>query len=212
MALIKTYIYLISTALFYPVLVLLAALSVWALLLLGFFCADAYERLRLIPLKQADELLAAPDPHRQRCSYAVRAYLHELRALLEHGGAARDLEIEHLLQQHRRRLDTKLDKLMILVRTGPGLGLIGTLIPMGTGLAALGQGDMTRLAADLVVAFTTTVVGMAVGLLAYVLHSLQKRWHEEDLLQMELATELLVDGAVADPQDATQREQGARAA
>jgi hypothetical protein len=53
---------------------------------------------------------------------------------------------------------------------------------------------------------------MAVGLLAYVLHSVQKRWHEEDLLQMELATELLVDGAATDVQDATQRDQEARAA
>jgi biopolymer transport protein ExbB/TolQ len=66
---------------------------------------------------------------------------------------------------------------------------------MGTGLAALGQGDMTRLASDLVIAFTTTVVGLAVGTLAFVFYMVRRRWIEEDIKDMELATELAMVGA-----------------
>ena len=79
------------------------------------------------------------------------------------------------------------------MRTGPSLGLLGTLIPMGTGLASLGQGDLTKLSSDLVIAFTTTVVGMAVGTLAFCFYTIRRRWLEEDIKNMEMATELLLN-------------------
>ncbi|MGD9217403.1 MAG: MotA/TolQ/ExbB proton channel family protein, partial [Desulfobacteraceae bacterium] len=67
---------------------------------------------------------------------------------------------------------------------------IGTLIPMGTGLAALGQGDMTKLSTDLVIAFTTTVTGLAIGTAAFFFYTVRRRWIEEDIKNMELATEM----------------------
>ncbi len=81
----------------------------------------------------------------------------------------------------------------MVIRIGPGLGLIGTLIPMGTGLAALGQGDMTKLSSDLVIAFTTTVVGLAVGIVAYFFYTVKRRWVEEDIKNIELATEIIAN-------------------
>jgi biopolymer transport protein ExbB/TolQ len=62
---------------------------------------------------------------------------------------------------------------------------------MGTGLAALGQGDLTRLTGDLVIAFTTTVVGLALGIVSYFFFTVQRRWVEEDIKNMELAAEVL---------------------
>ena len=91
-----------------------------------------------------------------------------------------------------------MDRLRILVRVAPSLGLIGTLIPMGTGLAALGQGDMTRLSADLVIAFTTTVAGLAVGTTAFFLYTVRRRWVEEDVKNMELATEMIAGETVSE--------------
>jgi len=85
----------------------------------------------------------------------------------------------------------------MIIRIGPGLGLIGTLIPMGTGLAALGQGDMTKLSSDLVIAFTTTVVGLALGMVAFFFFTIKKRWVEEDIKNIELATDLLADHSSA---------------
>jgi biopolymer transport protein ExbB/TolQ len=63
---------------------------------------------------------------------------------------------------------------------------------MGTGLAALGQGDMTRLSSDLVIAFTTTVVGLTVGTVAFFFYTIKRRWVEEDIKNIELATEVLM--------------------
>jgi biopolymer transport protein ExbB/TolQ len=88
----------------------------------------------------------------------------------------------------------------MIIRVGPSLGLIGTLIPMGTGLAALGQGDMTKLSSDLVIAFTTTVVGLAIGIVAYFFYTIRRRWVELDIKNMELATEIL-NGDLAEVQE-----------
>ena len=48
------------------------------------------------------------------------------------------------------------------------LGLLGTLIPMGTSLASLALGNLEAMAGQMVVAFTTTIIGLATGTLAYV--------------------------------------------
>ncbi len=62
---------------------------------------------------------------------------------------------------------------------------------MGTGLAALGQGDMTKLSSDLVIAFTTTVVGLAIGMAAFFFYTIKRRWMEEDIKNIQLAAEIL---------------------
>lgn len=49
--------------------------------------------------------------------------------------------------------------LFVPYQLGPILGLLGTLIPLGLGLAALGSGDIVTLAEALTVAFDTTVTG-----------------------------------------------------
>jgi len=65
---------------------------------------------------------------------------------------------------------------------------------MGTGLAALGEGDLTRLSSDLVIAFTTTVVGLALGITAFFFHTIRRRWVEHDVRSMEFVTEVLAAG------------------
>ena len=50
---------------------------------------------------------------------------------------------------------------------------------------------MSQLSSDLVIAFTTTVVGLAVGITAFFFYTVKRRWVEEDLKNMELAMEVL---------------------
>lgn len=72
----------------------------------------------------------------------------------------------------------RLERVDLLARSGPILGLMGTLIPLGPGLAALGDGQLDILATALTVAFDTTVVGLLVGLLAYAMGRLRRRWYD----------------------------------
>ncbi|VUD46740.1 hypothetical protein TDB9533_00885 [Thalassocella blandensis] len=72
----------------------------------------------------------------------------------------------------------RLERSDLLARCGPILGLMGTLIPLGPGLMALSDGNISILATALSVAFDTTVVGLLVGLLAFILSRLRRRWYQ----------------------------------
>jgi biopolymer transport protein ExbB/TolQ len=199
-ALLKSFIYIISSSLLYPVLVLLAVLTVWILVLVGIFCADYFERARLGSYAPGTLTgIIRDEKYKGIVSHRVSRFIADLRQVLERGGSMMEVEVENLLQESTLKIKKTLDRLMIIVRVGPGFGLIGTLIPMGTGLAALGQGDITKLSSDLVIAFTTTVVGLALGIVAFVFHTTEKRWLEEDIKNMELATEVLTSGLSGTP-------------
>lgn len=191
-ALLKTFIYLVSSSLLYPVLLLLSLLVLVVIVQAGSFFAEWLERSRLRPCP-ATELPALLKREQAEAvvSHRVNRYLANLAELRAVRGEGR-IAVENLLQSTTLELWKSMDRLRILVRTGPSLGLLGTLIPMGTGLASLGQGDLTKLSSDLVIAFTTTVVGLGAGTAAFVLYTVRRRWLEEDIKNMELATELLM--------------------
>lgn len=65
------------------------------------------------------------------------------------------------------------------------LGLMGTLIPLGPGLAALGDGDVKILSTAMSVAFDTTVLGLLCGMIGFVIARLRRRWYDKALTQME---------------------------
>lgn len=80
---------------------------------------------------------------------------------------------------------TRIQRSDILARIGPMLGLMGTLIPLGPGLAALGRGDVAVLAQAVTVAFDTTVMGLLVGILAFSTGRLRRRWYDALLTRIE---------------------------
>nr|WP_320012180.1 MotA/TolQ/ExbB proton channel family protein [uncultured Desulfobulbus sp.] len=191
-ALLKTFIYLVSSSLLYPVLLMLSILVLVVIVQAGNFFAEWLERTRLKSGAAIDLPGALQSAQTENIvSHRVKRYLKSLHAT-QQTAADCELAVENLLQSTTLELWKSMDKLRLLVRTGPSLGLIGTLIPMGTGLAALGQGDMTKLSSDLVIAFTTTVVGLAVGTVAFCFYTVRRRWLEEDIKNMELATELMM--------------------
>jgi biopolymer transport protein ExbB/TolQ len=63
---------------------------------------------------------------------------------------------------------------------------MGTLIPMGPGLAALGAGNIELLAQAIIIAFDTTVAGLSASAVAFVISKLRKRWYGEDLSNLEV--------------------------
>lgn len=106
----------------------------------------------------------------------------------------RQIVARDLLDQEEFRAKKVLGKTDLMARLGPVLGLMGTLIPLGPGLAALGQGDVKGLSEAVIIAFDTTVAGIAAGAVAAFISKVRRRWYEQDLVQMELLLELVVGG------------------
>jgi len=79
----------------------------------------------------------------------------------------------------------RLEQTRVLVRFGPILGLMGTLIPISPALVALASGDVKTLADNLVVAFSATTVGLLVGGLAYTMTTVRDRLYAQDVSDIE---------------------------
>ena len=105
------------------------------------------------------------------------------------GSEARKALASELISAEETKLIKNTNKTDVLVRVGPILGLLGTLIPLGPGLAALGSGDIVTLAEALTVAFDTTVTGLVIGALAYLVSKFKKQWYESDLIVLETIAE-----------------------
>jgi biopolymer transport protein ExbB/TolQ len=88
----------------------------------------------------------------------------------------------------------RLERTRMLVRAGPALGLMGTLIPLSPALAGLARGDVTRLTDNLRVAFSVTVLGLLVGAVAYGISLIRDRLYAQDLSDLEFVAAVLEDG------------------
>src|SRR6185369_9747802 len=95
--------------------------------------------------------------------------------------AAGDVARVQAVARHR------LERADLLARIPPMLGLMATIIPLGPGLAALGNGDPAKLASAVTVAFDATVLGLVAGIGGLVIGKLRRRWYEETLDAMEHA-------------------------
>ncbi|WP_034638861.1 MotA/TolQ/ExbB proton channel family protein [Desulfofalx alkaliphila] len=91
---------------------------------------------------------------------------------------------------HYIRITNRTD---LVARLGPMLGLMATLIPLGPGMIALGQGDTKMLADSLLTAFDATVTGLAAAGVAYAISRLRKGWYEDYLSSLEAIMESLLE-------------------
>lgn len=104
---------------------------------------------------------------------------------LAHGG------LENIVAEHEETLRHALDGPRALVKVGPSLGLLGTLIPMGSSLAAMASGNLQAMAGQMVVAFTTTIIGLATGTIAYALVALRASWVSASIREQRYLAEVV---------------------
>lgn len=133
-------------------------------------------------------VLDADPARRQRLPVALRGLLAEIEQARAEG-QLRAGGLEHLVLASEERARASLSGSRLLVKVGPSLGLLGTLIPMGTALAALATGNLDAMAGQMVVAFTTTIIGLACGTAAYVILTVRQHWVTESVREQRFLAE-----------------------
>ena len=181
----------IASSLRIPVLILALLVLLVCAVELGRFATELYSRARagrdalrsLARQVVANPVQAAALSTRAPSALAREALLEIARTIL----AGEQDGVEHALADYELAVQRRLDHTRILVRAGPALGLMGTLIPLAPGLAALGRGEVSTLATDLRTAFAATTIGLLVGTVAFALTLTRTRMYSEDLTALERA-------------------------
>lgn len=88
----------------------------------------------------------------------------------------------------------KLERSRMLVRFGPALGLMGTLIPLSPALEGLAEGDVAQLSDNLRAAFSVTVLGLLIGAIAFSISLVRDRLYAQDLSDLEYVAATLDPG------------------
>jgi biopolymer transport protein ExbB/TolQ len=89
----------------------------------------------------------------------------------------------------------RLERTRLLVRAGPALGLMGTLIPLSPALSGLASGNIKQLTDNLRVAFSVTVLGLLIGVIAFGISLVRDRMYAQDLSDVEFIAAELEAGA-----------------
>lgn len=190
----------VSSALEVPVVIVLILFLLAAAVLTGWGIAEFFtERRHLkVALPQLLEDLRTADDRAAviEASGLLRRQKDALLELLNHpdfNGEMRETLAVRLLEQEQDRYDRIVKLSELLARLAPMFGLLGTLIPLGPGIIALGQGDTYTLSTSLLMAFDTTVAGLVAAAFATVISTVRRGWYREYASILEAAAEMLLE-------------------
>ena len=184
-----------------PVIVLLLALTAVSLFLLGTLIAEFVTERRKLKVKLpalADELKTRPDDLRACIDasgliVSQKAALTELTAHPDLTPDMREALAVRLVEQESARFARRVALSDTLSKLGPMLGLLGTLIPLGPGVIALGQGNTFVLSQSLLTAFDTTILGLSSAAVCMVISTIRRGWYRNYMSILETLTECVLE-------------------
>ncbi|MCX7704586.1 MAG: MotA/TolQ/ExbB proton channel family protein [Planctomycetota bacterium] len=173
---------IISNALLVPDILLLFFFTGVTVVYLGGIIAEYLKRKKYEPLFREfiSEIKSHPE-RRLRVEDIPSNYGFVSKVLMKMPRGA----YEKQLDDAQLAMESAVSRLSLGIRLGPMLGLAGTLIPLGPALVAMAEGNIAALSQNLVIAFTTTVVGLFIGGVSYVMYLIRQRWYAQDLNDLE---------------------------
>jgi biopolymer transport protein ExbB/TolQ len=196
-----------SEILLFPVVLGLVIFLIWVLIELGVFIAEHRSRRKHAKKFNSQQLLREITEFKTQtvdaklaqrialCNWpkAVKDIVAAWDTAVQAAPELRQVFARRLLEAEEQKRERLLERVEMLAKLGPIFGLMGTLIPLGPGLAALGNGDVAALAQAVVIAFDTTVAGLAIGGAAFVIAKVRRRWQTVFLADLEVVLEALVE-------------------
>jgi biopolymer transport protein ExbB/TolQ len=188
-------LHLIAESLLIPVILILIGFFTFAILSLGSCVTEKFSRVKF-DVDKTEKLIRAisksANPEEMKEHVRSSDLDANLKNVLIKIINNQDIDVvsrkalaNKLIEDLELQYSNITQKTDILVRLGPTMGLMGTLIPLGPGLAALGNGDISALAQALTISFDTTITGLAAGAIGFIISRYRKKWYMDDLSILE---------------------------
>ncbi len=162
-------LYLLSSLFFYPVILVLIYLLGRTIFSVGVFCKELWLRLK--------------NP-----GYFTKTFSAQISSL-GHADKSLEIELHAVLEQAEQKSFQDIQSARYNVKMGPTLGLIGTLTPMAKALSGLAEGNLNSLSTQMITAFSTTVIGLIIGAIAYSVMHVRLKWQRTDLFVLSKQAE-----------------------
>lgn len=195
----------VTQSLLVPVMVVLSIFFIYALINLGILLAEYYKRRRtkndvkhfinqLLSVKDRkdpDEIIKVIE-----AGEIPKSHKEVLKTLVGSSNVSKEFRESlaiKMVEDESIGASKKLERTDIIAKIAPAIGLMGTLIPLGPGLTALGAGDIQSLAQHLLMAFDAAVLGMASAAVAFITSKIRRRWYEEELSNLETLVDTILE-------------------
>ena len=184
-----------------PVVIILILFIAAILVAIGWIISEymnEHKHMQVQLPKLLDEIRAGERPIEEiiETSGLLKTQKEALIEITKHSDF-NDLMLEslaaNLLEREQERYDAKLKPTDLLSKLGPMFGLLGTLIPLGPGIIALGQGDTMTLSQSLMTAFDTTIAGLIVAAIAIVISTIRRGWYNSYMSVLETVMDCVVE-------------------
>lgn len=185
-----------------PVVMILLVLMVATVIVAGTFVfeffvehrklkADIPKLIETMNRAKANELTDLID--KNKLLPRQKKALHQLIETDEMDGDTREIYASQLLFEEEEHYQKYLRWPQMISKLGPMFGLLGTLVPLGPGLMALGQGNTQALSQSLLTAFDTTAAGVVIAAIALVIAQMRKQWYRRYSQALESMMEVILD-------------------
>ena len=192
----------IASAMELPVVIGLILFIAFTLFSIGWWAVEYFRErwhMRITLPALLDELRAAENGAAEiiEKSALLRRQKDALLELTKHpefDAAMRESLGANLLEREQSHYDGILKCTDLVSKLAPMLGLMGTLIPLGPGIMALGQGDTYTLSVSLLTAFDTTIAGLIAAAFCLVISTVRRRWYAGYMADLETLMDCVLEG------------------
>ncbi len=185
----------------YPVIAVLIILIIYGIALVASLLVEAILERRHFKVKMPELLEAIHAAGREELPQLIeqsgltkqqKAALTTLAAHLTLPEETRVALAKRLLAEQEEAYTKVVSRTDLVSKIAPMIGLMGTLVPLGPGIVAMGQGQTDVLASSIEVAFDTTVAGLLVAIIGLLISRFRRRWYADYMDALEaIATAIL---------------------
>lgn len=191
----------ISQALLTPDIILLILLMAYAVFCIGSVLMEFFTEHRHYKVSMPQFLAALTKAHMASIptvigeSSLLRRQKNALLTVYEYRtlpGDALIALVRRLMNQEEAHYERITSRNAMAAKVAPMLGLVGTLVPLGPGIQALGEANTKLLSSSLLVAFDTTVAGLVVAAVCLVIGKIRSQWYDNYLSALDSAMATMV--------------------